>query len=134
MNGRPLTKRLIEAALRVGEINAREMAQVLRGRPSREQPFGLKEAYAELREAEEERDKKYLPQATESLASLLRATATAFVGVGESYNPATIHVYWKKSARGSLPYSKFSIKYRDGYNGFPLKHHFSGRPRPAKTR
>jgi len=42
------TKRLLRAALRVGDINARELARAFRGLPSREHPPGLTAAYKEL--------------------------------------------------------------------------------------
>lgn len=46
-----MPRRLFEALLRVGEVNANELERVLDGEPSREHPPGLKEAYAELEAA-----------------------------------------------------------------------------------
>ena len=46
-----MTKRLLRAALRVGEINAGELQRTFRGLPAREHPPRLKAAYAELEAA-----------------------------------------------------------------------------------
>jgi hypothetical protein len=42
------TKRLVRAALRLGDINASELARAMRGLPSRERPPGLLAAQREL--------------------------------------------------------------------------------------
>jgi hypothetical protein len=58
-DGRPkvFTKRLFNALLNVGAINANETHRMLtRNLPPRAHPPGLTEACAELREAERERD------------------------------------------------------------------------------
>ena len=53
-----LTPRLLKALLRVGAINAGETQRQHRGLDARAHPPGLKEAYAEVKAAEEERDRK----------------------------------------------------------------------------
>lgn len=65
-----------------------------------------------------------LERAAEDLGFLLRATATDFVAVGTSEEPPTIHVYWKRKQRQGL------LRKHDGFAGFPIAHHVSGKVQP----
>lgn len=72
---------------------------------------------------------KKFQAAVRELEQLLRASATGFISVWTTYDPPTLHVYWKKSTKKCLPFSK---KRRDGFNGFPITHHFSRPPGTSK--
>lgn len=65
-----------------------------------------------------------LESAAAELASLLRATATAFLAVGTSSEPPTIHVYWKLKQKTGYLREHLQI------HGFPIRHHVSGAARP----